>query len=74
MIKFIDEEIVVSAMLKKFRQEHGNLSIPVNFKTKDGYTFAGWFVKNIFAGEPITEITKGSTGDRTLYAKWEENE
>lgn len=39
MIKFIDEEAIVSAMFKRFKKEHGNLSIPVDFTTKDGYTF-----------------------------------
>lgn len=32
--------------------------------------FRGWYNEKTFTGEPVTEITKGSTGDITLYAKW----
>lgn len=32
--------------------------------------FRGWYREKTYAGEPVTEITKGSTGDLTLYAKW----
>ena len=34
---------------------------------KTGYTFAGWFDDE---GTQVTEITKGSTGDKKLYADW----
>lgn len=37
---------------------------------KTGYTFAGWYTNEDFSGEPVTEITTGTTGDITLYAKW----
>ena len=41
--------------------------------TKTGYKFAGWYTDETFSEEnKITEITKGSTGDITLYAKWTE--
>ncbi|WP_290743239.1 InlB B-repeat-containing protein [Fibrobacter sp. UBA4309] len=36
----------------------------------DGYTFAGWYDNPAFAGNPVTEIPLGSTGDKTFYAKW----
>lgn len=32
--------------------------------------FRGWYREKTFAGDPVTEIAKGSTGDLTLYAKW----
>ena len=38
---------------------------------KVGYTFAGWYKAEDFTGGAVTEITQGSTGDITLYAKWE---
>ncbi len=41
--------------------------------TKNGYTFLGWF-KDSLQGERIREITRGSTGDLNLYAKWEMTE
>lgn len=39
--------------------------------TKDGSTFKGWYTNSDFSGEAVTEITKGSTGDLTFYAKWD---
>ena len=35
--------------------------------TKDGYTFLGWYDEN---GDKLTQITKETTGNITLYAKW----
>ena len=40
--------------------------------TKTGNTFLGWYTDAEFVNE-ITEITKGSTGDLVLYAKWAKN-
>jgi len=37
--------------------------------TKTGYTFSGWYTENTFSNI-ITTVTKGSTGDKSLYAKW----
>ena len=42
--------------------------------TKKGYTFGGWYMDVECEGLCVTEITKGSTGNRLLYAKWTENE
>ena len=36
----------------------------------DGYTFVGWYDNDIFEGDSITKISKGSKGDKTLYARW----
>ena len=39
--------------------------------TKEGYTFQGWFTTSTFEEESvITSIANHSTGDKTLYAKW----
>ena len=38
--------------------------------TKAGYSFKGWYKNADFSGKKVTKISKGSTGDRTLYAKW----
>ena len=38
--------------------------------TKTGYTFDGWYDNSNFENDPIIEILTGSTGHRTLYAKW----
>lgn len=37
--------------------------------TKEGYGFAGWYTDSSLT-EQISRITKGTTGNLTLYAKW----
>ena len=41
--------------------------------SKDGYTFAGWFSDAEFNTPATTTITKGTTGEKTFWAKWSEN-
>lgn len=41
----------------------------LNDLVKDGYEFLGWF-DAADGGNKISEITKGSHGDLTLYARW----
>ena len=38
--------------------------------SRDGYEFAGWFSDSEFNTPATTTITKGSTGDKTFWAKW----
>ncbi len=45
-------------------------TITLQAPTRTGYSFAGWYTTNKFSGDPITEITQSSTGDKTFYAKW----
>ena len=40
--------------------------------TKAGYTFNGWYSDSTFENQ-VKEIQKGSTGAKTLYAKWTSN-
>ena len=39
--------------------------------TKKGYRFRGWYDNAAFEGEEVKNIPKGSTGDKTFWAKWE---
>lgn len=41
--------------------------------TRTGYTFAGWYTSSAYTGSAITQIAKGTTGNKTLYAKWTKN-
>ena len=52
----------------------GSEKITLLDPTKTGYRFDGWYDNDAFAGEPVTEIAVGSTGDVTLYAKWTINQ
>ena len=45
-------------------------TITLKAPVKTGYTFAGWYKDGGFTDE-ITEIIHGTTGNITLYAKWE---
>ena len=40
--------------------------------TRKGYTFKGWYTDSKYKNK-ITQIKKGSTGKKTLYAKWSAN-
>lgn len=37
---------------------------------REGYTFDGWYDNAGFEGDTVGGIVKGSTGDKTFYAKW----
>ena len=39
--------------------------------SREGFVFCGWYESKDFSTEKVTAIAKGSTGSRTLYAKWE---
>ena len=45
-------------------------TITLKAPTKDKYDFKGWYKDGEFTTQ-VTEITKGTTGNITLYAKWE---
>ena len=45
-------------------------TITLNTPTKTGYNFMGWFTESTFDNK-IESVEKGSTGNLTLYAKWE---
>ena len=44
-------------------------TITLKNPVKTGYTFAGWYSDSAYRNK-ITQITKGSTGNKTFYAKW----
>ena len=46
-------------------------TITLQDASKIGYTFAGWYDNAECTGEKVTQIIKGSTGNKELWAKWE---
>ena len=52
--------------------ETATFSLPT--PTRSGYTFKGWYENASFTGTAVTQIAKGTTGNKTFYAKWEEND
>ncbi len=47
-------------------------TITLKNPTRTGYTFKGWYTSSSYKTR-VTKISKGSTGNRTLYAKWTSN-
>lgn len=50
-----------------------HLSDTINLQnpTREGYTFVGWYLSPNKTDETkVTTIPSGSTGNKTLYAKW----
>lgn len=45
-------------------------TIALQDPTRSDYPFEGWFLSSDFSGSPAAQIDSGSTGDKTLYAKW----
>ncbi len=45
-------------------------SVTLSPPSRDGYDFLGWYDNADFEGEPITNITKGSYGDKDLFARY----
>jgi len=41
-----------------------------NYISRKGYDLVGWYENTSFTGEPIIEIKKGDSGDKTYYALW----
>jgi uncharacterized repeat protein (TIGR02543 family) len=48
-------------------------TITLKNATKTGYTFGGWYDAET-GGNQVFQITTGSTGAKTLYARWTANE
>ncbi len=44
-------------------------TITLKNPTRKGYTFNGWYSQSTYKTK-VTQIAKGSTGNKTLYAKW----
>ncbi len=47
-------------------------TITLKNPTRTGYTFGGWYSDSKYKTK-VTSIKKGSTGNKTLYAKWSVN-
>ena len=45
-------------------------TITLETPSKTGYRFMGWYTNSNFTGTRVYNIPKGSTGNKTFYAKW----
>jgi len=58
-----------SGAVTKYTIETTTFSLPT--PTRKNYNFKGWHTSSSFSGSAVTQITKGSTGNKTYYANWE---
>lgn len=52
---------------KTYNMKSGTFSLP--FPTRNGYDFDGWY-QDAKLKKRVSELKKGSIGDKTFYAKW----
>lgn len=45
-------------------------ALPTRGKTKNGYSFGGWYDNKELTGAKYTEVAIGQTGKKEFYAKW----
>lgn len=60
----------LNTAFKTYTIETNTTTLPT--PTRSGYNFYGWYTNASFTGSPVTQITKGSHGNVTLYAKWDD--
>lgn len=58
----------LSGQKKTYTVEDADYALPTPSRT--GYDFSGWYTSSDFSGSAVTSIPKGSTGNKTFYAKW----
>lgn len=52
----------------RYNSETETFNLPT--PTKEGYVFEGWYENASFTGSKVEKIVKGTTGNKTFYAKW----
>ena len=57
---------------KTYTIETATFDLPT--PTRTGYTFAGWYDNENLTGNKVTQVAKGSTGNKTFYAAWTINQ
>ena len=68
-IKYYEGSIVLSNLTPTsytIETETFNLPSPL---AVPGYTFAGWYTNTNFSGSAVSQITKGTTGNKTFYVR-----
>ena len=62
------EDAVVTDVPAKYTCVQETITLPIPQKL--GYLFEGWYTKEDFSDTAVTKIEKGSMGNKTFYAKW----
>ena len=53
-----------------YKSSDSSYTLPI--PEKGEVPFLGWYENEECAGDPVTELVAGSTGNKTYYAKWQE--
>ncbi len=59
---------VNETLITEYDYESEEIILPI--PEKDCYIFDGWYFSSNFSENPVLKITKGSLGNKSLYAKW----
>lgn len=69
--RFITYEVNGGSMPSGYPTEYsGDTTTTLPTPTRYGHTFDGWYEKSDFSGSAVTQISRGSSGNKTFYAKW----
>ena len=66
-----DEITLTNLTPASYTVETATFNLPTT--TLTGHTFAGWYTTKAFSGTAVSQITKGSTGNKTFYVKFTPN-
>lgn len=62
---------IVSGGVSRYAYGQGTV-LPTNI-TKEGVSFAGWYVASDYSGSPVVQLSAGDRGDKVFYAKWSDS-
>lgn len=69
---YLAQQVIENPNPEEYNPEQETIVL-INLTAPDGYEFLGWYdAPQSVGGNRITEIPKGSTGDKMLYAYWQE--
>jgi len=66
----VNDGVINTPYADKYTIESDNINLPV--PEKPGFTFIGWYDNEDFTGEPVTRLHKGSTGNKSFHARWQQ--
>ena len=66
----VNDGVINTPYADKYTIESDNINLPV--PEKPGFTFIGWYDNEGFTGESVTRLHKGSTGNKSFHARWQQ--
>lgn len=66
------ETFGVGSSVVSYNVDSDTFTLPI--PSRVGYDFVGWYTSADFSETVVTQVEKGSIGNKTFYAKWEAND